>query len=103
MRKRLITLAVVLACSAPVCADYIADRKAAMDLVKAGKNEEAMTAFIEMAETTTNAAQESDALEQAAMCAHRQKEHDQAMQLARQIPLVPMSALSEKTSETGIH
>ena len=48
MRKRLIALAVVLACSAPVCADYIADRKAAMDLVKAGKNEEAMTAFIEM-------------------------------------------------------
>jgi tetratricopeptide (TPR) repeat protein len=44
-----------------------------------------------MAEATTNVAQKSDALEQAAMCAHRQKEHDRSMELARQIPLVPMS------------
>ena len=91
MLKHIIPLAVVLSYSVPVHADYIADRSAAMELVRGRQYEEAMAAFAEMAEATTNERQKSDAFEQAAMCAHRLKQYDQAMELARRIPLAPTS------------
>ncbi len=91
MYKRIIAVAVVLSLNINGWADYPSDRKAAMELVKAGKNEEALSAFDKMAKDTADEAQKSDAIEQAAMCASRLKKYDQAIELAGQIPVVPMA------------
>jgi len=89
MLKRIVVLAVALSFGVSVWADYIADRQAAMKFVKAKKNEEALAAFTKMAEGKVSDAQKSDALEQAAMCAHRLKDFDKALELAKQIPIEP--------------
>ena len=91
MYKQIIAVAVILSFNVNSWADYPSDRKAAMELVKADKNEEALSAFDKMAKDTVDEAQKSDALEQAAMCASRLKKYDQAIELAGQIPLVPMA------------
>jgi tetratricopeptide (TPR) repeat protein len=72
-------------------ADYPADRKAAAALYAAGKNEEALAAFKKMAADKVTDFQKSDALEQASFCAHRLKQFDLALELARQIPIAPIS------------
>ncbi|MEI6424129.1 MAG: hypothetical protein WCP55_18075, partial [Lentisphaerota bacterium] len=64
MFKHIIAVAAVLSFNMNGWADYPADRKAAMELVKAGKNEEALSAFEKMAEGTAVEAQKSDAIEQ---------------------------------------
>ena len=91
MLKRIVVLAVVLSFGVSVWADYIADRQAAMKLVKAKKHAEAMAVFTKMAEGKVSDAQKSDALEQAAMCAHRLKNSEKAMELAQLIPIEPAS------------
>jgi tetratricopeptide (TPR) repeat protein len=91
MYKRIIAVATILSLNVSVWADYPSDRKAAMELVKAGKNEEALSAFDKMAKGTAVEAQKSDALEQAALCSNRLKKYDQAIELAGQIPSVPMA------------
>ena len=91
MYKRIIAVATILSLNVSVWADYPSDRKAAMELVKAGKNEEALAAFDKMAKGTAVEAQKSDALEQAALCSNRLKKYDQAIELAGQIPSVPMA------------
>lgn len=91
MRKCIVTLVVVLSCGVSALADYPADRKVAMDLVNAGKNQEALAAFLKMAEETQLDAQKTDALNEAAMCAFRLKNVDQAMKLAEKIPQPQMS------------
>jgi len=91
MLRRAIPVVILLSASAHVRADYIADRKAAMELVRGGKYEAALAAFTEMAEGTDNDRQKSDALEQAALCAHHLKRYGKAMELAQQIPLTPAS------------
>jgi tetratricopeptide (TPR) repeat protein len=91
MFKHIIAVAAILSFNASGWADYPSDRKAAMELVKAGKNEEALSAFEKMAEGTAVEAQKSDAIEQAAMCAKRLKKYDQAIELAGKIPVVPMA------------
>ena len=91
MLRRTIPLAILLSFSVHVWADYIADRKAAMGLVRAHKYEAALAAFTKMAEGTDNDRQKSDALEQAALCAHHLKRYGKAMELAQQIPLTPAS------------
>lgn len=91
MLKRIIALAVVLSCSAVVLADYPADRQAALELVKAGKDAEALAAFTKMADATALEGQKSDALEQAALCANRLKKYDEAVELAKRITPIQMS------------
>jgi len=91
MLRQTIPLAALLSFSVQVWADYIADRKAAMELVRGRKYEAALTAFTEMAEGTDNGRQKSDALEQATLCAHHLKRFGKAMELAQQIPLTPAS------------
>lgn len=91
MLKHVTSLAVILSCGVSLSADYVADRKAAVELAGSGKHEEALSAFTKMAEGDFTDFQKSDALEQAALCANRVKRYDQAMELAQQIPLEPVS------------
>ena len=91
MLKRTIFIGLVLALCMNVRADYPSDRKAATALYAAGKNEEALAAFRKMAAEKVTDFQKSDALEQAAMCAHRLKQFDLAMDLALQIPIAQIS------------
>ena len=91
MLKRIIAFVIMLSCGASVLADYPADRKAALGLVNAGKNQEALAAFTKLAEASALEAQKTDALEQAALCASRLTKYDEAMDLAKQIPQAQMS------------
>ena len=91
MIKSILTVAAVLSCCVILHADYLSDRKAALELVKGAKNEEALLLFTKMAEGPYTDFQKSDALEQAAMTAQALKKGDQAMELAKRIPLVPAS------------
>lgn len=91
MYRRIIAGAAILSLNVTVVADYQDDHKAAMELVKAGKNEEAMSAFEKMGKSTADEAQKNDAFEQAAICASNLKKYDQALELAGQIPQVPMA------------
>ena len=97
MLRHLALLAVVLSSGVSLGADYIADREAAIELAGSGKLEEAQAAFIKMSEGDFTAFQKSDALEQAALCANRLKRYDQAMELAQQIPLEPVSKACQMT------
>ena len=72
-------------------ADYLSDRKAALALVQAGKDAEALTAFTNMAGNVASEIQKSDALELAAECANRLKQYDKALELAKAIPLPAVS------------
>jgi tetratricopeptide (TPR) repeat protein len=82
----------VVACCAFVSrADYPGDRAAAMELVKAGNDPAALTAFLKMADVATSEAQKGDAFEQAALCANRLKQVDQAVALTGKIPQAPLS------------
>lgn len=91
MNRRVIALGIALSCCANVLADYVADRRAAVKLADSGKVEEAMAAFVKMAEGPASDFQKSDALEQATLCANRLKQYDRAMELAEKIPLPPVS------------
>ncbi|MFA7160905.1 MAG: hypothetical protein WC299_16535 [Kiritimatiellia bacterium] len=75
-----------------LAADYVAGRKAAMELVKSNKQEDALSALTNLAfSAATSDFQKSDALEQAALCANLLKQYDRALDLAAQIPLKPIS------------
>lgn len=70
----------------------LAARKAADELVKSGKDAEALTAYTNMvASMPMGDRLKTDLLDQAALCANRLKQYDQAMALAKQIPLKPIS------------
>ena len=97
--KFTVAMGIVLACVPGTRADYLSDRKAAMELVQAGKHEDALSAFLKMADNTASHVQKSDALEQAAMRAQSLKRCDQALELARRIPLVPAA----KTVQMCLH
>lgn len=78
-------------------ADEITDRKAAaMELMKAYKNAEALAAFTSLAAMNLGEAQKSEVLENASYCALRLRHNDpkmipKAMELANQIPLKEVS------------
>ena len=91
MNTSMIVAVVVLSCCALARADYLSDRKAAMELPNGGTNEAALALLIKMAEGPYTEFQKSDAWEQAAWCAWRLKRKDQAMELAKRIPLAPAS------------
>src|SRR5690348_9010219 len=82
---------VVVTAQSLAWADYVGDRQAAMELVKAGKTEAALAAFVKMSQGTVTAEQKSDALTQAAESASQLKQFDRAMELARQIPIAGVS------------
>ena len=91
MFKKIVVLTCVSCLSLSALGDYVQDRVDAMALVKSGKQEEALAAFLKMAQPPATDIQKSDALEQAANCAAALKQKDRAMELAKQIPIVPLS------------
>jgi len=76
-------------------ADYITDRQAAIALMRTGKTEEALAAFLKMADGPVTPFQKSDALGQAVLCALNLKKDDLALELAGKIPLAPFARTSE--------
>ena len=68
-------------------ADYLETRRAAFELMAQREYAETLTAFTAMAEGDVTDFQESDALEQAAVCARALKRFDLAMELAGRIPI----------------
>ncbi|MDD4871168.1 MAG: hypothetical protein PHR77_11470 [Kiritimatiellae bacterium] len=91
MLKKIFLAGLLSVCTAHVMADYVADRKAAVALAAAGKQQEAITAFVKMAEGPASDFQKSDAHEQASQCAINLKQYDQAMEMTKKIPLQPVS------------
>lgn len=91
MIRGIFTFVPMLSCCVGAWSDYVKDRRSAIELVKAGQDAEALTAFLKMADATTSEVQKSDALDRAAMCALRLKQDQQAMELALRIPLPPVS------------
>jgi len=63
MLKKIIVLAVIMVCGINVLADYVSDRKTAMNLIRGGTNEEALVLFKKMVEGKVSDFQKSDALE----------------------------------------
>jgi tetratricopeptide (TPR) repeat protein len=91
MSKYFVAAVIVLACGAAASADYVSERQAAIDLVRAGKQQEALSAFLKMAEGHVTDFQKSDALEQACLRAMALREYDRATELAGKIPLAPVA------------
>ncbi len=85
LRLALLILSLAAANSA-ARADYPSDRIAAAKLAAAGKHEEALELYLELAELPNSPHQQSDALHQAALCAVNLQQFDQALQLAGRIP-----------------
>lgn len=77
--------------AAPALADYIEGRAAASQLLDSRKYQEAIEAFVNLAEGDYNDFQKADALERAAYCARQMKEYERADELADQIPLEPVA------------
>ncbi len=88
---KLAGFALVLVIVGMARADYVREREAAVALVKEGKTAEALAAFRQLAEGQGTDLQRSDALEQAALLCDRLKRPDEALDLARQIPLAAVS------------
>jgi tetratricopeptide (TPR) repeat protein len=72
-------------------ADFLAARRAALELSKQGKRAETLASLIALAERELTDFQRSDALEQAAACARSLGEFDLAVELAERIPLEPVA------------
>ncbi len=86
----LAALVLALACGAAPAGDYPANRRTAVALADSGQLAEALAAFLNLAETAGSDVQRSDALDQAARCAARLKQDEQALELAGKIPLAPV-------------
>ena len=69
----------------------LAAKKAAAELVKAGKDAEAVIAYTDLAKMPMHDLLKSELLEEAALCANRLKQYDQAIAIAKSIPLKPLS------------
>lgn len=91
MLKKIVVIGMSIVFAVGVWADYPADRKAALDLAKAGKKDQALAAFIKLADTSTSDVQKSDALQQAVECVDNVKQYDRAMELAKKIPVAAIS------------
>lgn len=76
-------------------AGYVADRAVAAALDKAGEVAKAQVAFLALAQGELSEFQKSDALEQAAILSNRLKRVDEAIALARQIPLAHVAKAVE--------
>ena len=72
----------------PSVTDYLIQSRAAADLARRGKHEEALAAYLSLAkEDDATEYQKSAALEQAASCARNRRDFDGAAELADQIPI----------------
>ncbi len=71
--------------------DYFVDNKAAVDLMKKRKFEEALEAFVAIAARDVTDLQKSASLEQAAASARLLKDYSRAAELADHIPLEPIA------------
>jgi len=72
----------------PTVTDYLIESRAADDLIRRGKLGEALAAYVALADGDgVNDYQKSAALEQAALCARRLRDHGRAAELAEQIPI----------------
>ena len=94
MRLAPLCLALLIA-AAQARADYVTDRAAAAALDKAGEVAKARAAFLALAQGELSEFQKSDALEQAALLSNRLKRVDEAIALARQIPLPHVAKATE--------
>jgi tetratricopeptide (TPR) repeat protein len=93
MKRNYVAAVCVLCLTALVRADYPADRAAAVALVNAGKHELALDAFTKLAQAAGSDYQKSDALEMAALSAHRLKRGDLALSLAKSIPITSYATM----------
>ena len=91
MLKTLTRIAIVLSFASTAFAGYDEDLEAAKKLGTTGKNAEALAAFLKAAQSSTNEQQVCDSLRQAAIYAAVLNKFDQAMELARRIPVVTLS------------
>jgi tetratricopeptide (TPR) repeat protein len=72
--------------------EFLAAEKAAAALAEAGKDAEALAAYTNLAKNMAMSERvKADLLEKASFCAPRLKDYDTAMQLAREIPVAPLS------------
>ncbi len=94
-------IACVLLLTGTALADYPADREEAMKLVRAGKHEQALAQLVALADAAADPLQKSDALSQASACAQALKQSQQAMDLAKQIPLPALSRLVQMRVLSG--
>ena len=95
MKKLIPTFLLISSVIYTLNAGYITERTAAMELMTAGKNQEAAEAFITSAEATTNDLQQADALTNAALCLQRLKRNEEAMALVAKIRSVPLRESAE--------
>ena len=91
MLKSLTRIAIVLSFATTAFAGYDEDFKAANSLGASGKRAEALAAFIKLADTSKDEQQICDSLKQAAINAAVLGHFDQAMELARRIPVATLS------------
>jgi tetratricopeptide (TPR) repeat protein len=91
----LLATLLVLSVAMPLRADYTADRRAAQRLVNEGKHEQALEAWLKLAESAANEAQKSDSLDNASISASRLKKWDQATELAKSIPTANRSRVAQ--------
>ena len=72
--------------------EFLAAEKAAAALAKAGKDAAALAAYTDLAKNMAMSKRvKADLLEAASLCAQRLKDYDKAMQLAKEIPVAPLS------------
>jgi hypothetical protein len=72
--------------------EFLAAEKAAAALAKAGKDAEALAAYTNLAKNMAMSERvKADLLEKASLCAHRLKDYDKAIQIAKEIPVLPLS------------
>lgn len=69
----------------------LAGKKVAADLVKSGKDAEALSAYTDLSKMPMHDLLKSEILEEFALCANRLKQYDQAIAIAKSIPLKPLS------------
>jgi len=77
-------------CVMPAYADYFSDRTTAMELMSAGKFQEAADAFLKLGESN-NDIQQADALANAAACLQQMQRQSEAMEVAGKIRSEPMA------------
>jgi tetratricopeptide (TPR) repeat protein len=95
MKKLFPTFLLISCVISTLNAGYILERNAAMELMTAGKNQEAAEAFIKSAEATTNDLQQADALTNAALCMQRLKRNEEATALVAKIRSVSIRESAE--------
>ena len=87
MDRMTLTCLLLVTAYSSVSADYLSDRQQAMAFVVDGRHEDALATWLQMAKPPASEVQQSDALHQAALCAVRLRQMDQALDFAGRIPL----------------